>query len=163
MRITEGRIRQIIREEARRALRESDSGVDFKIQEFEWDDLHNDGGARTQGGELTVMFSAGDMTDMKATKYITSYVMSEKSLLEDLTYEINSTLEQNELESVDEETVKAALGDKLNQIMSELERSEKIYQDDAAASEGGDGDFYESKRIIGRLVREALDSRFRKI
>lgn len=153
MRINESRIRRIIREEARRVLREGTGGLE--VQGFEWDDLHNDGGARTQGGELTINFSAGDMTDMKATKYITSYIMSEKGLLEDLTDEINSTLEQNDLPSVSIDDLRSVLGSKLGEIMRELEKSEDIYQRDAAEADrygGGGGDFYESRRRRGSIV-----------
>lgn len=147
MRITESRIRQIIREETHRIISEGDDNDlqnDLQIEGFEWDDQHNDAGTQSQGGELTLTFSVGGMTDMKATRYISSYIMSEPSLLEDLTDEINSTLEQNNLPGVSPERAASALAPKLKGIMDALRDSENIYQRDAAA--GGSGDFFESRR-----------------
>ena len=162
MRINESRIRRIIREESRRVLRESEGGG-LKIDEFVWDDIHNDGGSRSQGGELTLKFSAGDMSNMEAMKYIGSYSMSERSLLEDLTDAINDTLEQNELPTVSMDELKGALGSKLGEIMRELEQSDATYQRDAEEADrysSGGGDFYESRRRRGSLVKRVVPNEF---
>ena len=162
MSISEKKIRQIIREESRRVLRESEGGG-LKIDEFVWDDIHNDGGSRSQGGELTLKFSAGDMSNMEAMKYIGSYSMSERSLLEDLTDAINDTLEQNELPTVSMDELKGALGSKLGEIMRELEQSDATYQRDAEEADrysSGGGDFYESRRRRGSLVKRVVPNEF---
>lgn len=173
MSINESVIRRIIREESFRFLNEGEGLAGLKIIDFEWDDMHNDGGMRTQGGELTIMFYTEEMhkaniDNAEAKKYISSYLIPEDHLLEDLTTEINNVLEGMKLPTVDESEVREALGGDalggdLKKIMGMLRESEKIYQDaaDEADRYGGGGDFFESRRVWGQRLREGESFRIK--
>ena len=148
MRINESKIRQIIREEARRVLREGgddeqkhkdriasfETGYEFghddaeeelsggalEISRAEWFDLYNDASSSSQGGEIEIDYSKGDGT-RSATITVSSYTESESYIVERISDEL----------SVSEDEARAALGSKLNDIMRELENSDRIYQQDA--------------------------------
>ena len=128
--ISEGRIRQILKEEARRFLRENvddeeeeeeeEAGGPLEINRAEWFDLYNDAGAGTQGGEIEIDYSKGG--DVKsATVTINSYLESERHIIDRISDELGASSEE----------VREALGSKLHEIMQELENSERIYQQDA--------------------------------
>lgn len=148
MAINESRLRQILREEARRVLREGTSmdGA-LEITGVAWDDIHNDPGTASQGGNIVLNFIFGEgesplvnLADVEI--YVTSYSSSEDDIIERITDrildEIEGALGGEELPEgmrlPGQDDVRAALGGDLRMIMDELADSERRYQ------EGSDGD-----------------------
>ena len=154
MALTESRLRRIIREEARRVLREGTSmdGA-LEITNVAWDDIHNDPDTATMGGNIVLnfIFGKGDeplvnLADVEI--YVTSYSSSEDDIVERITDriidEIEGAMTEQEAELPEGmslptgDDVRAALGDDLEKIMDGLADSERRYQEGAS---GGGWDY----------------------
>jgi hypothetical protein len=159
MRISESRIRQIIRQEARRALREGTStdGA-LEISNVAWDVVYNDPEMGSQQGNVVFNFKFGKGADgapiVEVENFevsVVSFMTREKDLLESITERIVEKIQDNliddEREDIElpagieaEEWVRAALGPDLKKIMDSLEESERQYQQ--LAGGGGGGGWY---------------------
>ena len=129
MRITESRIRRIIREEARRALREGDEQSVLKVSEAYW---YNDYGP--DGGTVTISFeweqADGDeqATGDELVIDFNSSPGDEESLIKEITSKINSEIadklgkDDYETQRVNEDQVEAAI----NAAVKQNPKSESI-------------------------------------
>lgn len=114
MRITESRIRRIIREEARRVLREGDQQADssgrLKVSKASW---YNDHGP--DGGNVTIAFEwesadgGEQVTSPELEIYFDSGPSDEASLIERITSDINGEI-ANKLHKDDYETERVNQG-----------------------------------------------------
>ena len=105
---------------------------DLKILGYEWIEEYNDPEMGSQQGDLVIDFSIDD-DKIKAKYTLTSFILSKESVVEDITYAINEEL--GESEQVDEAAVAEALGpNMLNDIMAELAESQRAYQAQADAN-----------------------------
>ena len=129
MRITESRIRHIIREEARRALREGDEQSVLKVSSATWYNEHGpDGGSVTIAFEWEPADGGEQVTSPELEIYFDSSPNEEARLIERITSAINGEIadklgkDDDETQRVNQDQVEAAI----NSSAEQNPRSESI-------------------------------------
>ena len=148
MRISESRIRRIIREEARQLLREGDEQSVLKVSEAYW---YNDYGP--DGGTVTISFeweqADGDeqATGDELVIDFSSSPGDEESLIETITSSINGEIadklgkDDYETQRVNEDQVKAAINAAAEQNLKSESIAEMLSQMKANFSSDNSGDW----------------------
>lgn len=152
MRITESMLRRIIREEARRVLREDDqqaeSSGDLKVSKASWYNEHGpDGGSVTISFEWESSDGSEQVTSPELEIYFDSSPNTEDGLIKRITSEINSEIadklrkDDYEAQRVNEDQVGAAINAAPEQN-SESENIESMFsQMEANFSSDNSGDW----------------------
>lgn len=148
MRITESTIRCVIREEARRLLREGDEQSVLKVLEASWYNEHGpDGGSVTTAFEWEPADGGEQVASLELEIYFDSSPNKEARLIERITSAINGEIahqlskDDYETQRVNEDQVEAAINSAAKQN-SESESIAKMFsQMEANFSSDNSGDW----------------------
>jgi hypothetical protein len=137
-RLTQGRLRQIIKEEVNFALREVEDEDpplgDLVIKRADLNVEYNDAETSSQEANIEVNFTWMDSPG-EAVVLITSFTVNSRYVVERIAEEINYSINYMEdtenKDFVSAQDVKMAMGRKLAQLMNEIEQLQEEYEQQA--------------------------------